>query len=136
MFAIATALSVPLGDLLLTESNDHVSDLPVGPPAHGQNIDAELIGRWTESTEVYRMTIGQGRRQSSSHAAGMVESIPVVSGEIAGAANDARTRLVSGQSHTFAGDQGAFYEGRVHLSSTVLVMRYPLAREPTGEHDD
>jgi transcriptional regulator with XRE-family HTH domain len=142
LFAIATALSVPLGDLLLTESGDLPSGRPAGPQAHGQNIDAELIGRWTESTEsaevveVYRMTVGQGRRLSNSHASGVVESITVVSGEIAVGANDAPAHLVSGQSHTFPGDQDHFYEGLVHRSSTVLVMRYPLTPEPTGEHGE
>jgi transcriptional regulator with XRE-family HTH domain len=136
LFAIATALSVPLGDLLVSESSDLVPGRSPGPHAHGQNIDAELIGRWTESAEVvevYRMTVSQGRRQSPSHAPGVVESITLVSGQIAVGANDAPAHLVSGQSHTFAGDQDHFYEGLVHRSSAVLVMRYPLTPEQQDE---
>jgi transcriptional regulator with XRE-family HTH domain len=132
LFAVATALSVPLGDLLMTGNGDFVRGGPPGPHAHGQNIDAELIGRWTELAEVvevYRMTVSQGRRQSQRHAAGVVESITLVSGEIAVGANDDPAHLVGGQSHTFPGDQDHFYEGLAHRSSTVLVMRYPLMSE-------
>jgi transcriptional regulator with XRE-family HTH domain len=132
LFAIATALSVPLGNLL-------VKDLGTGPHARGQSIDAELIGQWTELAEVvevYRMTVSQGRRQSASHASGVVESITVVSGEIAVGANDDPAHLVGGQSHTFAGDQDHFYEGLAQRSSTVLVMRYPRTPETTGEPNE
>ncbi|WP_306210125.1 helix-turn-helix domain-containing protein [Actinoplanes sp. RD1] len=133
LFAIATALSVPLGELLVSGDGDPAPDRPGGPHAHGQNIEAELIGRWTEAAEVvevYRMTVAQGRRQSGSHAAGVVESITVVSGEIeVGVAGDP-ARLVGGQSHTFPGDRDHCYEGLAPRSSTVLVMRYP---PPAGE---
>jgi transcriptional regulator with XRE-family HTH domain len=135
LFAIATALSVPLGDLLVTESND-LAHGPPGPHAHGQSIDAELIGRWTESVEVvevYRMTVSQGRRQSRSHTSGVVESITVVNGEIAVGTTSDPAHLVGGQSHTFPGDQDHFYEGLARQSSTVLVMRYPLTAEAPGE---
>jgi transcriptional regulator with XRE-family HTH domain len=131
LFAIATALSVPLSDLLGKGSP--------GPHAHGQSVDAELIGRWTEPgavVEVYRMTITQGRRESRSHASGVVESITVLSGEIAVGTDDDPAHLVGGQSHTFPGDQDHSYEGLVPRSSTVLIMRYPtIARNP-GEHDE
>ncbi|GLY32311.1 XRE family transcriptional regulator [Kineosporia sp. NBRC 101731] len=139
LFAITTALTVPLGDLLVTDNSDLTQGRLPGPQAHGQNIDAELIGRWTESAElveVYRMTVGQGRRQSPGHTAGVVESITVVSGEIAVGVNHAPAHLVGGQSHTFPGDQDHFYEGLVHRSSTVLVMRYPLNPTTTGEHNE
>ncbi|WP_150463256.1 XRE family transcriptional regulator [Nesterenkonia ebinurensis] len=139
LFAIATALSVPLGDLLLTESSDLVRGRPHGAHVHGQSIDAELIGRWTESAEVvevYRMTVFRGRRKSRSHTQGVVESITVVSGEIAVGVSDDPAHLISGQSHTFLADQDHFYEGLVHRSSTVLVMRYPMTPETAGEHGE
>ena len=82
------------------------------------------------------MTVSQGRRQSDSHASGVVESITVVSGQIAVGANDDPAHLVSGQSHTFPGDQDHFYEGLTPRSTAVLVMRYPITPEPTGDHDE
>ncbi|GAA3614850.1 XRE family transcriptional regulator [Kineosporia mesophila] len=139
LFAITTALSVPLGDLLVATSGDLGPGRPPGPQAHGQNIDAELIGRWTEPAElveVYRMTVGQGRRQSPGHTAGVIESITVVSGEVAVGPTDDPAHLTSGQSHTFPGDQDHVYEGLAHHSTTVLVMRYPLTPETTGDHHE
>lgn len=128
LFAIATALAVPLSELLLAETSGSGRELPSGPHTHGQSIDAELIGHWmdaTQTVEVYRMSIGAGRRQSRSHTVGVVESITVVSGQILVGAIANPVLLSAGHSHTFPGDQDHFYEGLVPLSSTVLVMRYP-----------
>lgn len=127
LFAIATTLSVPLSDLLATTSNTRVSG-DAGPTAHGQNVDAELLGRWVDGAEIletYRMTVGEGRRQSRPHAVGVLESITVISGTVLVGTLDAPAQLSSGQSHTFAGDTEHVYEGLSERSSTVLVMRYP-----------
>lgn len=149
LFAIATALSVPLSDLLATtpdsgvgaggSAGDGAGDgagvsagdgarVSAGATAHGQNVDAELLGRWEDGAEIvetYRMTIGAGRRQSQPHAAGVLESITVISGTVVVGTRDAPAQLSNGQSHTFAGDTEHFYEGITARSSTVLVMRYP-----------
>lgn len=138
LFAVATALSVPLGDLLVAEPADPAEGQLTVSPARGQNVDAELIGRWTESAEVvevYRMTVRRGRRRSRSHAAGVVESITVIAGEIAVGGASAPVHLIGGQSHTFAGDQDHVYEGLTDQSSTVLVMRYPVTADAIREHD-
>jgi XRE family transcriptional regulator, regulator of sulfur utilization len=130
LFAIATALSVPLGDLLTAPSNGPDINRDSRPRAHGQSVDAELIGRWTEpgeTVEVYRMTISFGQRQSHSHAAGVTETVTVISGEVLVGCNSAPARLASGQSHSFPGDRDHFYEGLLERSSTVLIMRYPLS---------
>lgn len=145
LFAIATALSVPLSDLLATTPDSGVgarvsagdgagvsagdgARVSAGPTAHGQNVDAELLGRWEDGAEIvetYRMTIGAGRRQSQPHAVGVLESITVISGTVVVGTHDTPTQLSNGQSHTFAGDTEHFYEGITARSSTVLVMRYP-----------
>lgn len=135
LFAIATALSVPLGDLLAADDAGPAEHQRTAPGAHGQNLDAELIGRWnepTETVEVYRMVVRRGRRESRRHLTGVIESITVVHGEISVGGTDAPARLVAGQSHTFRGDQDHLYEGLAERSSTVLVMRYPAAGAGTS----
>ncbi len=139
LFAIATALSVPLGDLLVADAAGPAEDQHAAPGAHGQNVDAELLGRWSEPAEiveVYRMVVRRGRRESRRHLVGVIESITVVDGEIAVGSTDAPVRLVAGQSHTFPGDRDHIYEGRAERSSTVLVMRYPAGTGEAGTSGD
>lgn len=123
LFAIATTLSVPLSELLVTDG-----DTTGGQRAQGQSVQAELIGRWTDPgqvVEVYRMTISAGRRDSKAHTQGVLETVTVISGEVRVGATGDPAHLGTGQSHTFAGDQPHHYEGIADHSSTVLVMRYP-----------
>ncbi len=138
LFAIATALTVPLSDLLLMSGDTAVGSAAAGdgPRAHGQSVDARLIGRWRERAEVvevYRMAIGPGRRESRRHSDGVVESITVIDGEIAVGSVAAPVRLRGGDSHTFPGDVDHVYEGvGDHPASTVLVMRYPTEPASSG----
>lgn len=139
LFAIATALSVPLGDLLVADTAGPAEDRHAAPGAHGQNVDAELLGHWAEPAEiveVYRMVVRRGRRESRHHVTGVVESITVVDGEITVGNIDAPIPLVAGQSHTFPGDRDHVYEGRAERSSTVLVMRYPAGTGEAGTSGD
>lgn len=79
------------------------------------------------------MTVSVGRRQSRPHAPGVVESITVISGRVRAGTQDAPAQLSSGQSHTFRGDRHHVCEGLAARSSTVLVMRYPMAADdPSG----
>jgi len=127
LFAIATALSAPLSDLLLTDgAEEKRGEHP--PSARGQSVEAYLIGRWTElgeTIEVYRMTIRAGRRRSKAHAAGVVETISVLSGRIEVGPSEAPVQLREGGSHTFAADRGHIYNGLSQVSTTILIMRYP-----------
>lgn len=132
LFAIATVLAVPVSDLLAPATDERGRGGTAR--AHGQNVDAELLGRWTEAgevVEVYRMIVGAGRRQSQPHAAGVTESITVLTGEVLVGWEGNPARLSSGQGHTFPGDRPHVYEGVAARSSTVLVMRYPAA-SPDG----
>lgn len=123
LFAVTTALAIPLSDLLVTDGDIATTHRP-----HGQSVDAELIGRWTEAdetVEVYRLTISKGRRDSQPHAPGVLETVTVLNGSVEIGAPDHPSRLVAGQSHTFAGDREHIYQGLTEHSGAVLVMRYP-----------
>lgn len=128
LFSIATFLAVPLSDLLSSGTGTEVGVEGPAARAHGQNIDAQLLGRWVEPgevVEVYRMTVAAGRRLSAPHAAGVTESITVLTGQMLVGWEEAPVLLAGGQSHTFPGDRRHVYEGVAAHTSTVLVMRYP-----------
>lgn len=126
LFAIATALEVPLS-ILLAEG-------PLERPArdaahaHGQSIDATLLDRWRDDAgvvEVYRMTIDQQTRESLPHAPGVSETVTLIDGTIEVGNNNAPVRLEAPNSHSFAGDHPHVYRGIAPLSVALLVMTYP-----------
>lgn len=129
LFAIATSLEVPLGELLTDEEGPAES-----ARARGENLDAELLDRWAEgdeSVEVYRMAVSAGVRRSRPHAPGVSESLMVISGAVRVGVVGAPVRLTAGQSHSFPGDVEHLYEGLAETSTTVLVLRY-AARPEVG----
>jgi transcriptional regulator with XRE-family HTH domain len=120
LFAITTALALPLSALLGPGDQPQVSD---------HDIEATLLARWEEPSaivEAYRMTVAAGTRLSRAHAEGVRETLTVIRGRVRVGPDDAPIELADGQSHTFRADVDHHYQGMVESSSTVLVMQYPL----------
>lgn len=119
LFAITTALELPLSALLVPADEPQVVD---------HDIQARLLGRWEEdatTVETYRMSIAAGTRRSRAHAQGVQETLTVIRGRVRVGPDDAPVELVDGQSHTFAADVDHHYQGMVETTSTILVMQYP-----------
>lgn len=126
LFAIATALGVPLSTLLAEGPLDGPSR--EAAHAHGQSVDAALLDRWRDDAgvvEVYRMTIDRRTRESLPHAAGVSETVTLIDGTIEIGTSNAPVRLEALNSHSFAGDHPHVYRGVAPLSVALLVMRYP-----------
>ncbi|TQJ32405.1 helix-turn-helix domain-containing protein [Microbacterium sp. SLBN-146] len=125
LFAITTALALPLSALLGPSDQPQVSD---------HDIEATLLARWEEHraiVEAYRMTVAAGTRRSRAHAEGVQETLTVIRGRIRVGPDDAPIELTDGQSHTFPADVDHHYQGMVESSSTVLLMQYPVPASST-----
>ncbi|WP_020664984.1 helix-turn-helix domain-containing protein [Amycolatopsis benzoatilytica] len=118
LFAIATALSIPLSDLLFD-----------GPAeAQGDSVSAVLLGRWEESsevTEVYRLTIRETRQVSAPHSPGVREIVTVLSGAVETGAANAPVIVSPNETHAFAADVAHVYRGIGGAATALLTMRYP-----------
>ena len=118
LFAIATALSIPLSDLLFD-----------GPAeAHGDSVSATLLGRWEDSsgvTEVYRLTIRETRQVSAPHRPGVREVLTVLTGSAEVGTVDAPVLVSANETHTFAAETEHVYRAIGGAATAVLTMRYP-----------
>lgn len=127
--AIAVALRLPLGDLLV----DLVPQRPVlrhgtaAPETSKQEL-LERIGAGGFS-EIWRIRIaGAGHRiDSPAHAPGTIERIVVLSGGLRAGPVDAPVDLAEGDFVTFAADVAHFYQALRPGVDAVLVMTYPAA---------
>ncbi|WP_344866840.1 helix-turn-helix transcriptional regulator [Amycolatopsis ultiminotia] len=116
LFAIATALSVPLSDLL------------TGEEVHGDSVTATLLGRWAEPdalTEVYRLNIDERPQLSKPHSPGVLEVLTVLTGVAEVGPADAPVSLRATETHTFTAETDHVYRGVGGPATAVLTMRYP-----------
>ena len=87
LYAIATALSVGLADLI-AEPEDRAAGWVVrageGPVVHGEAVDARLLGRIevTGNVEVYAFAAREGLQRSVGHAGEVSECLVVHEGTI------------------------------------------------------
>ncbi|WP_051792527.1 helix-turn-helix domain-containing protein [Amycolatopsis jejuensis] len=120
LFAIATALSIPLSDLLFGDD---------GPAeAHGDSVTATLLGRWEDPagiTEVYRLTIHERTQVSKAHHPGVREVLTVLTGTAEVGPIDAPTTVHTTETCTFLAETDHVYRGIGGPATAVLTMRYP-----------
>ena len=129
LFAITTALGVPLG-AVLADSDDE-SDVASRSSVHGEAVDARLLDRWTDPEnvhEVYRIQVREVRQHSEPHAPGVTETLTVVSGTVLAGDESNPTHIGPGGCASYRGDIAHTYQGVGGDAIAVLVMTYPRSR--------
>ncbi|MDQ1029480.1 transcriptional regulator with XRE-family HTH domain [Streptomyces umbrinus] len=127
--AIAVALRLPLGDLLV----DLAPQRPVlrrgtASPEKSKQELLERIGAGGLS-EIWRVRVTQvgWRIDSPAHSKGTIERITVLHGVLRVGPVDAPVELSQGDFVTFSADVDHFYEAVQPDVDAVLVMTYPAA---------
>lgn len=139
LYAISTALGVPLSALLTEAAGSPGRTTPSTPVTRGTSVEAVLLDRWTEPaglTEVYRVVLGVRLQRSEPHLSGVVETLTVTDGT-AEVGTVADPVVISDmQTHTFPGDVPHRYRALDAPATGVLTIRYPaprVGRAPTLE---
>lgn len=133
LFALTTALGVPLGALL--------PDTPGGAssPIVGDSVTATLLTRWPAQrhlVEVYSATLTPRRQESAAHAAGVLETVTVVGGRVrVGCAGEER-ELGEGESLRYRGDLPHRFTSLGGGAEVVLLMHYPHPWQGEGTTRD
>ena len=126
LFAITTALELPFSAALPSATTVGAE----GETIRGDAIEATLVDRFTDLTttsELYRVTIRQGREQDSEpHAAGVTEHWIVYAGTVELGPRETVTSLAPGESTSFVADVPHRYHvvGDEDVAAALLV-RYP-----------
>lgn len=122
LFALTTALDAPLGALWPDRAGGD------GPPVAGASVSAVLLDRRALGpglVEVYRATVSPGRQDSAAHAAGVEETVTVISGRVVVGPADGGRELAEGESLRYPGDVPHRFEARGDPAHVVLLMHYP-----------
>jgi transcriptional regulator with XRE-family HTH domain len=117
LWALATALSVPLGRLLTgTDSPGTVVRAHEGPTVRGESVEARLLHRVNAPgwVEVYEVDINERRQQAAPHLPGVEECLVVTAGEIQAGPTNSPTHLTQGDSIHFDAAQPHSYQGAGH----------------------
>jgi len=122
IWRLSLQLKVPFGDLIA----------PVNMPVGDHGVTVRLIDQGGDqpAVDAYWMSCAPlTERKSEAHAAGTVESITLISGqlEVGNASNIKQLR--AGESHRFAADQPHFYRSGESWATALLTIVYqPVAQ--------
>jgi transcriptional regulator with XRE-family HTH domain len=137
LFSIATALSVPLGDVLFGDTrNGDANRTPMAAPARGASVVAVLLDRHQYGerfVEIYRIELERRLQISKPHAPGVVESLTVLHGAAKVGVVGAEEHLEALQSHTYPGDVEHSYRAVTDSAIALLTMSYRGGPPPHGE---
>ena len=125
LWALATALSVPLGRLLAgAEPHGTVVRANEGPRISGESVHARLLHRVNGPgrLEVYEIDVDEHLQQSAPHLPGVEECLIVTAGEIETGPADSPTQLTVGDSIHFDGAQPHVYRGADGQNRAILLM--------------
>lgn len=129
LWALATALRVPLGDLLdrPAVAVEVVRAADDRPEVLGEAVSARLLHRLRArgTVEIYDIEVAQTRQDSRAHAAGVQECLVLTSGGLTTGPADAPVELEAGDSVRFDAARPHLYQGRTGADRAVLVMVYP-----------
>jgi transcriptional regulator with XRE-family HTH domain len=128
LWALATALGIPLGELL-----DHQPAPTVvvrageGARADGASVHARLLHRLTApgTVEVYELAIDATQQSSDPHLAGVRECLIVTRGAVRAGPADHPADLAAGDSIHHDAAQPHVYQGLEPDSHALLLMIHP-----------
>jgi transcriptional regulator with XRE-family HTH domain len=127
LWALASALSIPLGDLLA----DRPVPATVVRAGEGARVDAaavhaRLLHRLDVrgSVEVYELAVDKARQLSAAHLPGVRECLVVTQGEVRAGPVTAPADLMPGDSIHHDAAQPHVYQGLADASTALLLMIY------------
>lgn len=126
LYAITTALRVPLGAVLEASGQQHIG---------GTAVDAILLDRHhtaSRAAETYRLMVRPVRQQSAAHLTGTTETLVVVEGRLRTGPIREPVELGPGQSATFQADVPHLYQGIGGAATCLLVMTSPSSPPAQG----
>jgi transcriptional regulator with XRE-family HTH domain len=118
LFALTTALGVPLG-ALLEEAGQRT--------ASGDAVDAVLLDRYSgtrRTGEAFRLSVRPVQQLSEPHAAGTLETLVVLEGTVRTGPAREPVDLGAGEAFTFPGDLPHLYSGIGGIATCLLVITY------------
>ncbi|MFG1796190.1 helix-turn-helix domain-containing protein [Nocardia sp. NPDC049149] len=126
--AIAVALRLPLGDLIVATAPTHaVIRSGTSEPEYSKQELLQRVGAGA-SVEIWRIRIRRAgnRIDSPAHSVGTVEHLHLASGGLRVGAVDAPAEVTAGDFVVFGADVPHFYEATTDNVEAVLVMTYPV----------
>ncbi|QWF76729.1 HTH-type transcriptional regulator SutR [Amycolatopsis sp. CA-230715] len=129
LWALATALHVPLGELLEPRAApvEVVRAVDERPVVTGDAVTARLLHRIGArgTVEVYDLDIADANQVSDAHLDGVEECLVLVDGRVTTGPADAPVELGPGDSVRFGGNRPHVYRGHGGENRAVLLMCYP-----------
>lgn len=123
LFALTTALDVPLGALLPDDGTT-----AEGVFVSGTSVNAVLVDRWSIGTglvEIYRATFTPDLQHSLAHAPGIEETVTTVRGRVVVGPTGMEQELGEGESLRYGGDLPHQFQALGGPAEVVLLMHYP-----------
>jgi len=131
LWALATALGVPLGELLEPDETPvTVVRAGDGPRADGEAVHARLLHRIAVhgTVEVYAIEVDPVEQASLEHLPGVEECLVVTGGALRTGPADAPVDLAEGDSVRFGAARPHLYRGLGGPSAGLLLMVHPERR--------
>ncbi len=130
LWRLSLELAVPFGNLIA----------PVSTIVGEQGVQVRLLdqGKDHPAVDAYWLSCApQSRRESAPHAAGTVERITLISGELLAGPLDAPASLRAGDTIEFAADQPHLYQAGERWATALLTIIYhgqqPVERATGGQ---
>jgi transcriptional regulator with XRE-family HTH domain len=129
LWALATALRVPLGELLDAREAP-VEVIRSGddrPQVSGDAVSARLLHRirLRGTVEVYDIAVAAATQHSQAHLPGVEECLVVTRGHVSTGPAEAPAELAERDSIRFAAARPHLYQGHDQDNRAVLLMLYP-----------
>lgn len=124
LFAIATALDLPLSALLV----DDTSLTQAADPATGPSVHARLLMHYEADEarfEMYDLRVAPAMQTSHAHRPGVRETFTVLEGEVTVGPTADPVRLRAGESATYPGDVEHLYRAEMGEAIALVLMSYP-----------
>jgi transcriptional regulator with XRE-family HTH domain len=129
LWALASALGVPLGDLIEEQAAAPVSVVRAdeGARVDGAAVHARLLHRLDAPgrVEVYDLGIGHARQDSAAHRPGVQECRVVTRGRVRCGPAAGPVDLTAGDSVRHDAGQPHLYQGLAGRNRALLLMIYP-----------
>jgi transcriptional regulator with XRE-family HTH domain len=128
LWALATALGIPLGALLDDEpAQTVVVRAAEGARVDGTSVHARLLHRLTApgTVEVYELAIDARQQSSEPHLPGVRECLVVTRGAVRAGPADSPADLAAGDSVHHDAAQPHIYQGLESDNRALLLMLYP-----------